>query len=194
RARHRRDPDRSVGRTYGRARRGELAPARERGRASADINGAGAWIRHPQRRCGNAMTVVLYRSNLSLTSGAGQLIQTQAEGLTAAGETVRVLCRTGGLKFRLRTGLRVGRASARSFAALRRADANVIVDHGMEIPGADVVFVHNLFAEGLRHVDRDDWRERADRERCFFGDLRGAARIVANSRIVQRALVDRIGV
>ena len=140
------------------------------------------------------MTVVLYRSNLSLTSGAGQLIQTQAEGLTAAGETVRVLCRTGGLKFRLRTGLRVGRASARSFAALRRADANVIVDHGMEIPGADVVFVHNLFAEGLRHVDRDDWRERADRERCFFGDLRGAARIVANSRIVQRALVDRIGV
>lgn len=139
------------------------------------------------------MTVVLYRSSLSLTSGAGQLIRDQAEGLIAAGETVRVLGRSGLFKYWLRTRLPVRRASSQSLIRYARSSADLLVDHSMEIAEAHVVFVHNLTAEGVRHVPREDWHARAEGERRFFRSLRGSTRIVANSRMVERALIEHFG-
>lgn len=137
-----------------------------------------------------AVTVALYRRNLSLTSGAGQLMRDQAEGLIAAGEDVRLLCRTGLIKYWWRTRLPVSRASPRRLARFARSSTDVLVDHGMELADAHVVFVHNLAAEAVRHVSRADWDARADDERRFFRSLRDTAPIVANSRMVERALIE----
>jgi glycosyltransferase involved in cell wall biosynthesis len=135
------------------------------------------------------VTVVLYRPSLSLTSGAGQLIRMQAEGLRAAGQRVRIACRRGGLRFFLRSGLRAGRVSAERLASLAASAEHVVVDHGPELPAADLVFVHNLMMEALRHLDRPDWREQAAQEARVFGALAPDVPIVANSELVKRAIV-----
>ena len=140
------------------------------------------------------MRFVLYRSNLSLTSGAGQLIRAQAEALRAAGEDAWVACRRGGLKFRLRTRLPVIRTSPDRLSQRARVSGECIVDHGMEIREARLIFVHNLMTEAVRHLPREDWAQQAEREREFFRDLRPEAPIVANSRLVERALVAHFGI
>src|SRR5690606_26275860 len=58
---------------------------------------------------------------------------------------------------------------------------------------AHVVFVHNLTAEGVRYVPRADWHARAESEHRYFRALRGSAPIVANSRLVARALIEHFG-
>ena len=136
------------------------------------------------------MPITLYRPNLSLTSGAGQLIRMQAEGLRAAGEDARVACRRGSLKFRLKTRLRVRRASTRQLQKLAASPHDFLVDHGMELPEADLVFVHNLMTEAVRYLDRPDWTTRAAQEAAFFQALRPHTPIVANSHLVKRALTE----
>ncbi len=137
--------------------------------------------------------VALYRSSLSLASGAGQLLRMQAEALRAAGDAVQILGRTGRWKYRLRTGLPVRHGSA---AALKRLAASgaTIVDHGMELVDADVVFVHNLMAEAVRYLPRQDWAERADQERAFLRSRDASQLLVANSELVRQALIDRLDV
>jgi glycosyltransferase involved in cell wall biosynthesis len=137
------------------------------------------------------MTVVLYRSRLSLTSGAGQLIRMQAEGLRAAGEDVQVACRRGALRFRLRTRLPVSKVTADSPESISSARTTLLVDHQLEFPTADLVFVHNLVTEAIRHLRRDDWISQAAGEAEFFQALGPEAPIVANSGLVKRALVER---
>lgn len=139
------------------------------------------------------MRFILYRSTLSLTSGAGQLIRVQAEALRAAGEDVLVACRRGWLKFRLRTGLPVSRSSpTRSLLRAARA-GDCLVDHGMELRSAKLVFVHNLMTEAVRRLPREDWRRRAEQEREFLAALSADTRIVANSRLVEQALISHFG-
>ena len=140
------------------------------------------------------MTITLYRSNLSLTSGAGQLIRMQAEGLRAAGEDARVACRRGSLKFRMKTGLPARRTSLRRLAELAASPEHVLIDHAMELPDADLVFVHNLMTEAVRHLERPDWTERAAHEAAFFQALRPGSPIVANSELVKRALIEHFAV
>jgi glycosyltransferase involved in cell wall biosynthesis len=139
------------------------------------------------------MTVVLYRRRLSLTSGAGQLIRMQAEGLQAAGEEVRAACQRGAFRFALKTRLPVRRVSVRSLTALATSPQHLVVDHQLAVPEADLIFVHNLMTEARRHVERDDWTRGASREAAFFQALRSDAPIVANSKLVQGALVDHFG-
>ena len=97
------------------------------------------------------MTVVLYRPSLDARSGAGQLLEMQWRGLNAAGVPAVIACERGALKFWLRTGVRARRRSVREIERLRMQGA-LIVDHGLCLPNADLVFAHNLATEAQRHL------------------------------------------
>ena len=136
------------------------------------------------------MTIVLYRRRLSLTSGAGQLIRMQAEGLRSDGQDVRVACSRGALGFFLHTRLPVKVMSTATLKALAASADHFVVDHQMVLPEADLVFVHNLTTEGLRHLSRDVWVRSAADEAEFFRALNPHAPIVANSGLVKRGLLE----
>lgn len=136
------------------------------------------------------MQIVLYRRRVSLTSGAGQLIEMQARGLSVAGYRVQVAARHGGLKFLLATGFRIRRYGRGRLRRLGGSPDHLLVDHAAGLPEADLVFVHNLMTEGVRHVERRDWRDRAAHESAFFKALRIDTPIVANSRLVESALIE----
>lgn len=144
----------------------------------------------PSNDRNHPMKIVLYRRRLNLTSGAGQLIRMQAEGLRAAGEPVVVTCRRGRLGFSRATGMRTHRATDSRLREFAASPEHFFVDHGMEIAEADLVFVHNLMTEALRHLDRPDWVERAAEEARFFRSLSSAALVVANSKLVKKALME----
>src|SRR5688572_31467085 len=97
------------------------------------------------------MTVVLYRRNVDARSGAGQLLTMQWRGLTAAGVPTLLACDRGALRFWLRTGVRARSRSASEIERLQARGA-VVVDHGLSIPSAELVFVHNVAAEATRHL------------------------------------------
>jgi glycosyltransferase involved in cell wall biosynthesis len=140
------------------------------------------------------VTVVLYRPSLDARSGAGQLLEMQWRGLSAAGIPALIACERGALKFWLRTGVRAHRRSVRKLERLR-VQGDLIVDHGLGLPAADVVFVHNLASEVQRHVPpHADSALAAQREREFFRALRGTAIVVANSRLVAAALHSHFGI
>lgn len=134
------------------------------------------------------MQIVLYRRRLSLTSGAGQLIQMHARGLSAAGHRVQIAALRGGLRFFLITGRRPRRYTRAGLRRISASPDHLLVDHGAEIAEADLVFVHNLMSEGVRYVKRRDWLDDAARESAFFKALNVHAPIVANSGLVKRAL------
>jgi glycosyltransferase involved in cell wall biosynthesis len=134
------------------------------------------------------MKTLLYRRNLSLTSGAGQLIRRQAAGLRTAGERVRVACERGAAKFFLRTGLPVERVDAAELDRRAADEAYFLVDHQMVSSRPGIVFVHNLLAEGMRHLAREDWRTQAASEATFFRNLAPWTPVVANSSMVGAAL------
>jgi glycosyltransferase involved in cell wall biosynthesis len=138
------------------------------------------------------VTVMLYRPTLSLMSGAGQLIEMQAQGLRAAGARVEVAAQRGTLKFWLRTGTstrRLSTARARRFAA-RAGRSTLVVDHGACVPSADVTFVHNLHSMAQTYSARADWIAYVAEEARFFRELRSDTPIVANSKLVKSGLVD----
>lgn len=139
------------------------------------------------------MTITLYRPSLRLTSGAGQLIRMQAEGLRAAGAQVQVACRTGALKFRWRTKLPTRRITLDAMRALASSARQLLVDHGAIVPEARVVFVHNVMAEAARYVPGAEWESSAGEERAFYSALRDDAVLVANSEAARRALVEHFG-
>ena len=136
------------------------------------------------------MTIVLYRRRLSLTSGAGQLIRMQAEGLLSEGQDARVACSRGAFGFFLHTRLPVKLMSTATLKALAASPDHFVIDHQMVLPEADLVFVHNLTTEGLRHLARDDWARSAAGEAEFFRALNPRAPIVANSELVKRGLIE----
>jgi glycosyltransferase involved in cell wall biosynthesis len=132
------------------------------------------------------VTILLYRPSLDFTSGAGQLLQMQLLGLLGAGESAEIGCAHGALKFWLRSGTRARRIS---LAGLRAASRQrFVVDHGLCIPNAAVVFVHNLAIEASTIAQRADWTAQAEAERNFFAKLRPDALIVTNSRLVADAV------
>lgn len=139
------------------------------------------------------MTVVLYRPSLDARSGAGQLLEMQWRGLSAAGVNTLLACDRGALKFWLRTGVRARR---RSVAELERLQARgaLLVDHGLALPSAEVVFVHNVFAEAARHLPARTSTEPERREREFFASLGSAATVVANSKLAAAALHEHYGI
>jgi UDP-glucose:(heptosyl)LPS alpha-1,3-glucosyltransferase len=138
------------------------------------------------------LTILLYRPSLDFTSGAGQLMWMQLRALRAAGERAEIGCERGALKFFLRSGARTRRLSAARVRA-GRAD-RLVVDHGLCIPNAALVFVHNLATEASVHVPRSDWHARVEAERTFFRELGADVPLVANSRLVKNALVAHFGI
>jgi len=138
------------------------------------------------------MRVLLHFPKLDLHSGTAQLIRMQAVGLRAAGAEVQVVTERGALRFFLATGIRVSRASASVLEARQRRRDELIVDHGLGIVNADVVFVHNLAVAANRYLARAD-HERAEAERAFFPRLPSSTPIVANSELVKSALVADLG-
>ena len=134
------------------------------------------------------MNVVLHRRSLDLASGAGQLVAAQARALEERGAAVTLACRRGALKFFLRSGRWPRHWTAARIAALQRSAGLRVVDHSLEIPSADVVFVHNLQSEANRYLEREDLKTPAAAEAAFFRALRADAPIVANSELVADAL------
>jgi glycosyltransferase involved in cell wall biosynthesis len=80
-----------------------------------------------------------------------------------------------------------------SLATLAASPKFFVVDHGMLLRFADLVFVHNCLSEAVRHLERDDWRSRAAEEEAFFRELNPEAIVVANSELVRRALIEHFG-
>ena len=132
--------------------------------------------------------VLLYRRSLDVRSGAGQLIRMQADGLRSVGERVCIACRHGSLRFFLRTGWPVRWLSRTGARALNSLRTHVVIDHEMQLPGADLVFVHSLLSEGSIYQERHDWFEGVAREVAFFRALAPTTPIVANSELVKAAL------
>jgi glycosyltransferase involved in cell wall biosynthesis len=137
------------------------------------------------------MQALLYFEKLDLYSGAGQLLRMQAAGLEARGVRTVVAAQRGALRFFLRTGIKVRRAAPAEVGAARSA-TTLVVDHGLAIPDADVVFVHNLAAEANRFMPEQDLAAAAEEQ--FFRSLSPATHVVANSALVARALGERFGV
>jgi glycosyltransferase involved in cell wall biosynthesis len=133
------------------------------------------------------MTVLLYRPSLDFTSGAGQLMRMQLRALRDARESAEIGCERGALRFWLRSGTRARRLS-RAEATVRR-DARLVVDHGLCLPSADVVFVHNLATEAARHGVVSATPEKVAAEKAFFGELAPHVALVANSTLVSKALM-----
>jgi glycosyltransferase involved in cell wall biosynthesis len=135
------------------------------------------------------MTVLLYRPSLDYTSGAGQLMRMQLRALVDAGERAELACERGALKFWLRSGTRARRVSRQ--AMLARRDGRIVVDHGLCLPAADIVFVHNLATEAARYGVGSATPAKVAEERGFFRELSAATVLVANSALVKNALVER---
>jgi glycosyltransferase involved in cell wall biosynthesis len=138
------------------------------------------------------MQVLLYRRSLDLRSGAGQLLHMQMRGLAAASVPAMIACSRGALKFWLRTGFRPRHLRLASIRTLQ-ARGWVIVDHGLGVPSAELVFVHNVANEARRYLSRVDLAAHIDREHAFFGQLDAAAVVVANSNLVKEALRKHFG-
>ena len=138
------------------------------------------------------MTVVLYRPSVDARSGTGQLLAMQWRGLTSAGVPTVLACRRGALKFWLRTGVRARRLGVAQVERLQARGA-VVVDHGLSIPSADLVFVHNVAAEAVRHTGSSVAAADLELERQFFRALRPSAVVVANSELVAQTLRERFG-
>ncbi len=138
------------------------------------------------------MTVVLHRPSLDARSGAGQLLAMQWRGLTSAGVPTLLACERGAFKFWLRTGVRARRSTAADVERLQARGAT-LVDHGLQFPSAELVFVHNLATEAERHVPGHATAEALRREREFFRALRASTTIVANSKLVADALREHFG-
>lgn len=136
--------------------------------------------------------VVLYRPSLDARSGAGQLLAAQWRGLASSGTTAVLAGERGTLKFWLRTGVRARRATPARIRAWQERGA-LLVDHGLTLPGADIVFVHNLASEARKHFPALDLDAAAAAEREYFGRLRTHASVVANSRLVAAALERHFG-
>ncbi|HJR68832.1 MAG TPA: glycosyltransferase family 4 protein, partial [Gammaproteobacteria bacterium] len=138
------------------------------------------------------MQALLYFEKLDLYSGAGQLLRMQAAGLEARGVRAVVAAQRGTLRFFLRTGIKVRRAAPAQVRAARSA-TTLVVDHGLAIPDADVVFVHNLAGEANRFMPEPDLAAAAAEEQ-FFRSLSPATHVAANSALVASALAERFGV
>jgi glycosyltransferase involved in cell wall biosynthesis len=138
------------------------------------------------------MHALLYFEKLDLYSGTGQLLRMQAAGLEARGVRAVVAAQRGTLRFFLRTGIRVRRAAPATVRSARSA-TTLVVDHGLAIPDADVVFVHNLAGEANRFMPERDLAAAAAEEQ-FFRNLGPATQVVANSALVAGSLGARFGV
>jgi glycosyltransferase involved in cell wall biosynthesis len=138
------------------------------------------------------MTVVLYRPSLDARSGAGQLLEMQWRSLRAAGVPALIACERGALKFWLRTGVRARRRSVHEIEQLC-ARGERVIDHGLCLPSAALIFVHNLASEAQRHLPHAESASAAQREREFFRRLSPTAAIVANSKLVAEALRTHFG-
>ncbi|HVY66804.1 MAG TPA: glycosyltransferase family 4 protein [Gammaproteobacteria bacterium] len=135
------------------------------------------------------MRALIFLKKLDLYSGTGQLLRTQVHALRAAGMDAMLACERGGLRYFLRTGIRTKRVSASVLRARAGDPDGLIVDHNLAIPEADVVFVHNLATDANRYLPVADPRAAAA-EREFFAALPATTPVVANSALVQGALVE----
>ena len=136
----------------------------------------------------------MYRRSIDVASGTGQLMLMQARGFKAAGVDVTIACNHGGFKFRLRTGWPAKRMSVAKIAALQAERGVFVVDHGLAIPSANVVCVHNLMSEVARYVDGVDAAKAIAAEAEFFRGLGPDRPVIANSRLVKAALIERFGI
>lgn len=118
----------------------------------------------------------------------------QLIGLRAVGVHADVACERGALRFWARAHTRPRRLSVERVRRLAAAPDAVVADHGLCVPEARVVFVHNLATEAVRHLQREDWRKAALAEAAFFRELDGAATVVANSQLVARGLEAHFGI
>jgi UDP-glucose:(heptosyl)LPS alpha-1,3-glucosyltransferase len=130
----------------------------------------------------------MYRRTLDVRSGVGQLVHAQAVGLRAVGARVRIACRRGRWRYLARTRWPAHRLSESSISALNENPSYFVVDHELELPGADLIFAHGLIAEAIQLQSRPDWAELLAREKAFFVALNSATPVVTCSELMKTAL------
>jgi len=108
--------------------------------------------------------------------------------LRGAGIDTRLVCQRGALRYWMRSGLRAHTRSAEAVARISGTPECLVIDHAMALPGAQVVFSHNLMAQAQLFLQRPDMDIEADRERRFFAALNPDALVVANSMLVREAI------
>lgn len=134
------------------------------------------------------MRAIIYRRTLSITSGAGKLIAVQAQALRGAGFDTRLACQRGAWRYWMRGGLRAHTYTADEIRQVSGTPECLVIDHAMELPGAQIVFSHNLMSQARRFMERPEMDIEADRERQFFAALNSEALVVANSMLVREAI------
>jgi len=138
------------------------------------------------------MNALLCFHKLDLNSGTPQLLRMQAQRLRVEDISVEVVCQRGALRFRWRTGMPARRIPVEKIRARARAGNDLVVEHGILIPEAHLVFVHNLASEANRFLLQPS-EERARAERMFFARLNPDTPIAANSELVRSALIEHFG-
>lgn len=134
------------------------------------------------------MKATLYRRSLSYRSGAGQLIALQVQHLREANIDVDLHCQRGAFRFLLQAHIRSHRIPNEQLNRLESGPNHVLVDHGMELAQANIVFCHNLMSEAVLYLDQPELKFAAERDAHFFEVLRTDALIIANSPRVKTAI------
>jgi len=135
------------------------------------------------------LSVLLYRGNLALKSGAGRLMLMQAAGLERCGERVRIAGSRNRLKFWLASGRYPLRLSAVNVARRARSGEAFVVDHEASVPDAGIGFVHNLATALAAALPGEVSDREIGAEQEFFSALSPDVPIVANSELVRRGIV-----
>lgn len=129
------------------------------------------------------MKYVLFRSRLSITSGAGQLIKLQAHELKKQHHACRVYCEKKRFKFFLSTGLWARRTRLKSNILVLPDKNSFIIDHSGVVKNADVNFIHNV-GKGRAQLTEENLAN--DLTDNAIADTQ--SHVIANSFLVKKVL------
>lgn len=130
------------------------------------------------------MKYALFRSRLSITSGAGQLIKLQAQELKQQHHVCQVYCEKKRLKFFLSTGLWARKTRLKSGKLILPDQDVFIIDHSGVVKNADVNFVHNMGGTFRAQLTQELLTD----EPSGNPIIETKSHVIANSCLVKKAL------
>lgn len=124
------------------------------------------------------MTYILYRKNISLKSGTGQLMKMQSDHLRKLKKPFKIMCKTGILTTLLKFSKFPKRPKINADHEIYNKGSNeYLIDHSFSIKNADVTFIHNLPNENI-NSDYIKWLKESD------------CQIISNSHFTKSKLVE----
>ncbi|WKE65808.1 glycosyltransferase family 4 protein [Gallaecimonas kandeliae] len=100
---------------------------------------------------------------------------------------------SGVWKFFFGSGVKAAALSQAQLAQRLKKEPMLVVDHGMRLPYADILFVHNLVTEANGFLHRADFEAEVALEKRFFAELSSDTLVIANSQLVKAALERHFG-